>query len=273
MRANKIFGGLRNKRLVAGISIPYTEDEEAWVETYTSYTPVFTGFSVSPTVEARYFNYSGMVHLWMTTTTNGTSNATTFTFTLPIAAVSSTSQNCIVSAVTNGGNLQSLPGIVVITSGSTTATCYVNTGLAVWNASGTKAINLSILYEASGYTAWSPTFGGFSVSPTVVARYNNSTPYFTHLWITATAHGTSNASGAATLTFTLPVTSANNGITQYIPCTRITNNGSAQNTPGLIVIPPNSNTAIVYRDSQLTTVWTASGNKSFGCSITYESAT
>jgi len=264
---------INDKMWLWGRSQPYTEIETPFVDGYTEYTPTFNGFSVQPQVEARYYSpVSGMVHLWMTTTVHGTSISTSFSFNLPVVASSTISQNCVVASSTNNNNTESLAGRVVITQGSTTATCYINSALGAWTAIRNKSINLNIIYESSGYTSYTPIFGGYLVSPTVVARYNNSIPNFTHLWITTTTHGTSNSTIASGLTITLPVTSTNT-ITQYLPVTSITDNGISQQAQGLMVIPPNSNTATIYRNGTLATAWTGSGNKSFNLSVQYQSAT
>lgn len=238
---------------------------------YTSYTPTFGGFSVAPTVVARYVNYGGLVHLWITATAHGTSNATaanSLTFTLPIASANTIVQNCVCASTTNNGVRNSAPGLVVLTSNSTTATVFRDmTTVTTWTGSGNKSFNLSLVYEASGYTAYAPTFAGFSANPTVTARYIRLFGAC-HYYLTTTAHGTSNNTGSAATTVSLPVVSAN--YVQRIPCTIIVDNGSRQSAEGMMYIAASTGTAIIYRNAGEGTLWTGSGNKSFTFSIGYE---
>jgi hypothetical protein len=120
------------------------------------------------------------------------------------------------------------------------------------------------------YQSYTPTFAGFSVDPVVVARYMLIGKKC-HVWLATTSHGTSNSTGAASTTITLPFTS-NITIGQTVMCARIVNSGANQSAPGLLSIAANSNVATVYRDGTLITAWTGSGNKSFSFSIEYEIA-
>lgn len=117
---------------------------------------------------------------------------------------------------------------------------------------------------------WTPTFAGFSVDPTVTARYIliGKLCFF---WVTASAHGTSNSTTASGKTMTLPFTSYN-GASQAIPISRLTDNGANQSAPGLGLIASNSNVMTVYRNSSITTAWTGSGNCSWSTNGVYEIA-
>jgi hypothetical protein len=121
------------------------------------------------------------------------------------------------------------------------------------------------------YTTYTPTFAGFSASPTVVARYVNYGG-LVHVWIQTTAHGTSNATAANSLTFTLPIASANT-VAQNTVVSVTVNSGARSTVPGYCLITANSTTATVYRDSSAVTTWTGSGNKSFNLSIVYDAGT
>lgn len=234
-------------------------------DTYSSYTPTFGGFSVSPIVDAHYINMGGMVNLWITPSVHGTSNATSFTFTLPIASANTISQNLVAARVTDAGASQTVPGCVIILANSTTANVYKTAqATAAWTNSGQKSCKINILYEASGYTGYTPTFTGFSVNPTVTARYFQLGK-FVHVYINASVHGTSNAT---TFTMTLPFTAANT-VDQYVPIAGYNNNGARGTTSGLGVITKNTNIMTLYTNTNLA-AWTASNNKSPAASFEYE---
>lgn len=245
---------------------------------YDSYTPTFTGFSTPPVVQARYFVINGMCHLWITTITHGISNGTTangVTFTLPFTSANTTSQSAPVDLIykETAGGRQAAKGFCSIAANATTAIVYVDFSTsALWATSGDdQSFNLTLAYEVTGttsYSAWTPTFAGFSVSPTVTARSILHTGGMCHVYMTATGHGTSNNTGAASTTFTLPYTSAT-GFTQSFQGSGGTAS-TRQSVPFTITVPSNSNVATVYRDGTLATAWNGSGNKSFNISFFYE---
>lgn len=238
---------------------------------YSSYTPTFTGFSTPPVVQARYFVINGMCHLWLTTLTHGTSNSGTLTFTLPFTSANTVQQNFPVDVIVRGTR-QAAKGLCRVNANSNVADVFVDfsTTLA-WVGSGDKSFNLTLAYEVTGtttYSAWTPTFGGFSVAPTVTARSIQLGGGMCHVYMLTTAHGTSNNAGAAATTFTLPYVSAS-GVTQHIQGSGGTAT-TRQSVPFTIIIAAGSNVATVYRDGTLTTAWNATGNKSFNFSFVYE---
>jgi len=129
-------------------SSPSEEDEADWVETYLTHTPTYTGFSVDPVGTMYYKNYSGMVHAVITVVTHGTSNATSFTFTLPQTSANNGITQYIHSVSTrNNGTNGTAPGLIVIPPNSTTATLYRDGTLATWTAASTKSFTCSFQYE------------------------------------------------------------------------------------------------------------------------------
>lgn len=236
-------------------------------DAYSSYTPTFTGFSVAPTVVAHYVNLGGMINLWMTPTVHGTSNATSFTFTLPIATANTIGQQIVSARVTDNGASQTQPGLVALTPNSTTCTVYKTSQASAtsWTASGQKSCKINILYEASGYSAYTPSWTGFSSNPVVTARYFQNGK-FVHVYITASSHGTSNAT---TLTVSLPFTAANT-VDQYVPIAGYNNNGARGTIAGLGVITKNTTTMTCYINMQ-SGAWSSSSSKSISCSFAYES--
>ena len=112
-----------------------------------AWTPTFTGFSVAPgSVVARFTRIGKLVNASMTTGT-GTSNATFFTVTLPVAAAT-TGGIGYGFGVDNGGGLTS-PCAVQTQGASATANVYRDFSGAAWTGSSTKYCQFSITYEAN----------------------------------------------------------------------------------------------------------------------------
>ena len=112
-----------------------------------SWTPVFTGFSADPTgVTARY-TISGKTCIARVAMGNGTSNATAFTITLPVAAASGILQLLPLSFVRDNGATQTDMGVLRTQSGVVTADVFRNAALAGWTASSTKKVEFTITYE------------------------------------------------------------------------------------------------------------------------------
>lgn len=244
---------------------------------YSSYTPTFTGFSTPPVVQARYFVINGMCHLWITTLTHGVSNGTTaggVTFTLPITSANTSFNLSPVDVIYKNGARQAAKGYCTIAANATTCTVYVDfSATLAWSANGNgQSFNLTIAYETTGstsYAPWTPTFGGFSVSPTVTAARSILLPGGTcHAYMSTSGTGTSNDAGAAATTFTLPYTSAS-GYTQHVQGSGGTAT-TRQTVPFTIIIAAGSNVATIYRDGTLTTAWNGSGGKTFNFSFFYE---
>lgn len=112
---------------------------------YTTWIPSFTGFSADPTsVVAEYSVNGNMCHV-VVSMVAGTSNATTFTLTLPFNAATTT--NTLTQLVTDNGANQSAPGACVVNSGSNILSIFRTTALAAFTASGGKACRLNFVYR------------------------------------------------------------------------------------------------------------------------------
>lgn len=110
---------------------------------WTTWTPTFTGFSVDPTVSASYRIEGKKLFIHMTTTANGTSNATTFTITnLPVAPVYQTIRLCYIT-----NNNVPAAGRYVITAGSTTMTFSATPAAGAFTASGGKGAGFEAVLE------------------------------------------------------------------------------------------------------------------------------
>lgn len=113
----------------------------------TTWSPGFTGFTATvPTVNATYQKMGKICFIYLNTTINGTSNATTFTITtLPFTAAGTTPP-FYVQATDNGAQCAAIGQI----SGTTiTLTKGVGTGGGSWTGSGNKSANLLFYYETA----------------------------------------------------------------------------------------------------------------------------
>ena len=114
------------------------------------------------------------------------------------------------------------------------------------------------------YTAWSPTFTGFSADPTAVTARYTLAGKMCHCYFSMTA-GTSNAT---TFTMTLPFAAANTSV--QINLIRITDN--AIRAVGEIQTAVNSNVATIKASITSATLFTASGSKACVGTFTFEIA-
>ncbi len=129
---------------ILAASIPAAQIKaEAW----GSWTPSFGGFSVSPTVTFSNYTQLGKTVLFEMDLSGGTSNATTFTITLPVAAKRAVSILC---SVVDAGSSKTTPGRIVTTAGSTSASVFSDAGIGTWTASGAKNLYIGNgVYEAN----------------------------------------------------------------------------------------------------------------------------
>ena len=132
----------------AKLSTAAGEPGGAW----TDWTPTVTGFSVEPTgVTYRYKKIGRTVHLAIRQLANGTSNATSFTISLPYTATTITDMLwCGSALVSNGGVTLTTPGLLAISSGATVLDVYKDFAAGTWTASGGKRLGIGhITYEAA----------------------------------------------------------------------------------------------------------------------------
>ena len=131
-------GAVTPAKLLAG-----TGTDWAW----QAGTPNAAGFS-SKTSDTLHYRQIGKT-VFCRVNIDGTSNANTFTFTLPVAA--GATQVISGLRVANNGAYQNTPGLISLTSGSTTATVQLtNTAAAnAWTSSNAKALMNNFFYEAA----------------------------------------------------------------------------------------------------------------------------
>ena len=115
--------------------------------TAQAWTPTLTGFSANPTGVYRYFLEGKLCTLFINQITNGTSNSSNFTISLPFTAatVANAVWSAIGQAVDNG---VSSAGLMTINSGATVLVLTKDTGGSPFTASGNKrTLGLQIMYE------------------------------------------------------------------------------------------------------------------------------
>ena len=110
---------------------------------WLNWTPVFGGFSANPTsVYARYKIIHGAVRWIHRANADGTSNATTFTFTLPFTPKNNTNANSqvVVNAIDNGVSLAGAARCAFNNGSGNVATVFKDMAAGAWTASGGKRI-------------------------------------------------------------------------------------------------------------------------------------
>lgn len=114
-----------------------------WV--WGSGTPNGTGFSAKTVDTLRYIQVGKIVFCQVDI--EGTSNATTLTFTLPVAAKAA---DTIASArIANSGAFLTTAGLIQTAAASTTATVSKDTSGAAFTNTGTKVVAGYFFYEAN----------------------------------------------------------------------------------------------------------------------------
>jgi hypothetical protein len=127
---------------ITDTAISYIENPEGF-PFFFNYTPTFTGFSSDPGVSiSRWF----VQHSWVTVihreSSNGTSNSSAFTFSLPVAAADVTLGLWIVPgmSVINNGTESTIVGRVQVTATGTTASVFRDMASLAWTSSGSKRL-------------------------------------------------------------------------------------------------------------------------------------
>ena|SRR3990167_3671024 len=121
----------------------YQENPQGFPAWFT-YVPTFTGFSVAPTVAARFALNGRVCFVTHYVSGAGTSNATTFTVTLPLNAVEIAFFPTAIS-VDNGA--EGATGRAGTAASSNILELRKSAGDPTWTASGDKYTYLSIFYR------------------------------------------------------------------------------------------------------------------------------
>lgn len=109
---------------------------------WQSWTPTFTGFSVNPTGTFVYQidTYRNILIISITGT-NGTSNATGFTFTLPAGINAAAHVQSFVCQGFNSG--AGIYAMAVTAASGNVVTMFTTANGALWTASGTKGVRIN----------------------------------------------------------------------------------------------------------------------------------
>lgn len=114
-----------------------------WV--WQTFAPAATGFSSLTSDTGRYIQIGntvfGLINI------NGTSNAVSLTFTLPVAAKAADDYGGM--RVANNGAFLTTPGYIEFAASSTLATCYSNGGAGAWTNVNAKVFFGYFFYEAA----------------------------------------------------------------------------------------------------------------------------
>ena len=110
-----------------------------------NYAPTWGGFSSAPTVANAVFTITGrMVTVVVNCSGNGTSNATTLTCTLPIAAAYA--GRGVAGYAVNNGSVLTVAGRIYVAAASDTMYAYTNMGTGAWTSSGAKRLDFCLTY-------------------------------------------------------------------------------------------------------------------------------
>jgi len=115
---------------------------------WTSWTPVFSGFSADPTANVyMYMVIGGACTAILRSGASGTSNAGTFTISAPIAARTLTNYVALNSAFVLDGSTGTtiLHGRIAIASGGTAFTIATDLDGSGWTASGGKRVTYATI--------------------------------------------------------------------------------------------------------------------------------
>ena len=133
-----------------GTTISYDSNSYIVENTWINYTPVWTGFSVNPTVnagDAQYLVRGKMCLVRLRPSAGGTSNATTLTVTLPFVSAVTNNPQIFNGIIQNNGTVSNNPARIEVASNSNIATAYTNNQLGAFTASGTKTVLFQIEYQ------------------------------------------------------------------------------------------------------------------------------
>lgn len=104
------------------------------------YAVVPTGFSAITSVQNSHFAINGRICTLAVNSIDGTSNATTFTFNLPVASSLTIETAVFFNPIDNNTIYQHPMGYIKLTTGSVTAECFLSFFRTVWTNANRKAM-------------------------------------------------------------------------------------------------------------------------------------
>jgi hypothetical protein len=121
------------------------------IGSWDNWTPTLTGFSANPTNSVYRYSLNGKVcTLAIRQGANGTSNATTFTISLPFTAATITNMLWMAptAAIVNNGATPTTSGMAQIASAGTTMELFIDQNNGAWTAANGKRVKgMQIVYE------------------------------------------------------------------------------------------------------------------------------
>lgn len=135
--------GVTWKSASSGFPVLDSVDSDAWTD--FSGTITYTGFSGTPTTTIALWKQIGKT-VFVKVDMSGTSNSTSFGFSLPFTATGGNATVSIGRGVNSGTYSASVYG--TINSGTSTCGLALNDSGTGWTASGTKGVRCSFFYEA-----------------------------------------------------------------------------------------------------------------------------
>lgn len=138
---NANFAGLADASLIAAGAIALSK---LTATAFSAFTPSTTGFTGSPTETGYYLQVGKIVFVYYSV--SGTSNATSLTFTLPVAA--KRDARFVGAAATDNGSAQTTTPYFGFAASSTTCTTFKTLADGLWTNTNAKAISGSFFYES-----------------------------------------------------------------------------------------------------------------------------
>lgn len=124
--------------------ISYLENPQGFPEWF-SFTTTWGGFSANPSTTTIYFKLSGkLCSGFYIDGSDGTSNSTSTTFTMPVAAARSLN-NAGFIGIKDSGSISSTPGHLLTTASSKTITAYKSFSQTAWTNSGAKNLYMPLI--------------------------------------------------------------------------------------------------------------------------------
>lgn len=155
--SGQLIDGEPNRKLNAGGSFTLMADGANWViinevGSWVDHTPVFSGFSVNPTIlSSKYFRVGKMCTYELKFGASGTSQSTVTarTVTAPFSAANIGVQSGLITMLTNG-SAQATPGVVNTRVSSNVLDAYINSTLGAWSSSsGNCGFSFTLTYHVA----------------------------------------------------------------------------------------------------------------------------
>lgn len=139
---NEINGNLDNNNIKAAAGIDFTKLASA---AWSAWSPTLAGFSANPSLTTRWQQIGKWATLMIAESSAGTSNAGTFTLTLPFTPKSTQTIGGV--RIKDNGGYSLTQGAITFTAGNTTASIFRDMQGTAFTSSGGKACDLAVTVE------------------------------------------------------------------------------------------------------------------------------